>query len=84
MSGHDGRCGYIQHLAVAANQRESGVGTALLSRCVQALKQEGILKSHIHVRSSNELAKNYWSNRSWVKRADVEVYSYINDSGENT
>jgi len=31
LSGHDGRRGYNQHLAVAANQRESGIGAAQLS-----------------------------------------------------
>jgi ribosomal protein S18 acetylase RimI-like enzyme len=84
MSGHDGKRGYIQHLAVIPNQRKSGTGSELLSLCIQALKKEGILKSHIHVLSNNEPAKNYWSNRGWVKRTDIEVYSYINSGNENT
>jgi ribosomal protein S18 acetylase RimI-like enzyme len=84
MAGHDGKRGYIQHLAVIPNQRKSGIGSELLSLCIQALKKEGILKSHIHVLSNNEPAKSYWSNRGWVKRTDIEVYSYINSSNENT
>lgn len=46
MSGHDGKRGYIQHLAVKPNRRKSGVATELLSICVNALKAEGIIKSH--------------------------------------
>jgi N-acetylglutamate synthase len=84
MSGHDGKRGYIQHLAVMQKLRKSGIGTKLLSMCVQALKDQGILKSHIHVLSNNELAKKYWSNRGWKKRTDIEVYSYINGANENT
>jgi len=84
MSGHDGKRVYIQHLVVTPNQRKSGIGTKLLSCCVQALKLEGIVKSHIHVLSNNESAKNYWLNRGWVKRTDIEVYSYINSGSENT
>ena len=84
MSGHDGKRGYIQHLAVVRIYRESGIATKLLSHCLDALKSEGILKSHIHVLSNNELAKKYWHNRGWEKREDIEVYSYINGSASNT
>jgi ribosomal protein S18 acetylase RimI-like enzyme len=84
MSGHDGRRGYIQHLTVLPTKRQKGIATELLSRCINALKSQGILKSHIHVLSNNGLAKNYWSNRGWVNRTDIEVYSYINGRSENT
>jgi len=84
MSGHDGKRGYIQHLAVAQEVRSSGIGTELISHCLQALKSEGIDKSHIHVLSNNKLAKEYWSNRGWLERTDIEVYSYINGNSENT
>lgn len=84
MSGHDGKRGYIQHLVVASEIRKSGVASELLSRCIDALKLEGIIKSHIHVLSNNKLAKNYWSNRGWVERTDIGVYSYINGGNEST
>lgn len=84
MSGHDGKRGYIQHLAVKPSLRKSGIATELLSNCVSALRSEGIIKSHIHILSNNELGKNYWSNRGWKRRTDIDVYSYINGSGENT
>ena len=83
MSGHDGKRGYVQHLAVAPSLRMSGIATELLSRCIGALKSEGIIKSHIHVLSNNEQAKNFWSNRGWSKRTDIEVFSFINGGHEN-
>jgi len=84
MSGHDGKRGYLQHLAVAEKYRNVGVASMLLDMCVTSLKTEGINKSHIHVLSSNYLAKDYWKNRGWCKRNDIEVFSYINGGGENT
>lgn len=83
MSGHDGKRGYIQHLAVKPRLRKSGIATNLLSICIEALKDEDIAKSHIHVLSDNELAKSYWANRGWKKRNDIDVYSYINGKDEN-
>ncbi len=84
MSGHDGKRGYIQHLAIDKKYRNAGVASTLLNKCVASLKEEGIIKSHIHVLSGNELAKEFWKNRGWYKRNDIEVFSYINSNGKNT
>jgi len=58
MAGHDGKRGYIQHLSVKEDRRKLGLASKLVSNCVSALKKEGILKSHIHILSDNELAKD--------------------------
>lgn len=84
MAGHDGKRGYIQHLAVDEPYRKMGVATQLLKLCLNALFQEGIRKSHVHVLSHNELAKAFWQSRGWVGRTDIQVYSYINGGGEDT
>ncbi len=84
MSSHDGRRGYIQHLAVSSDWRQNGIATVLLSRCIQGLKQEDIYRSQIHILSENKLAKKYWSSRGWEKRTDIEVYSYVNSDCKNT
>jgi ribosomal protein S18 acetylase RimI-like enzyme len=84
MSGHDGKRGYVQHLAVAYNQRGKGIASELISRCLEALRLDGIIKSHIHVLSDNQLAKQYWSNREWEKRNDIEIFSFINGESAST
>lgn len=84
MAGHDGKRGYLQHLAVDVQHRRNGIATELLKRCLAALKLEGIVKSHIHVLYENEAAKVYWQNRGWVTRNDIEVFSFINGHNENT
>ena len=42
LSGQDGRRGYIYHMAIAEDFRRRGIATALLDRCLEALRAEGI------------------------------------------
>ena len=84
MAGHDGRRGYIQHLAVDLEQRKQGIAGRLLELCLQALLDQGIVKSHVHVLNSNELGREFWSRRGWTHRAEIEMYSFINGDNANT
>ena len=83
MAGHDGRRGYIQHLAVQAESRNAGIGSELLRRCLVALKQVGINKSHVHVLSDNNIAREFWLARGWEMREDIAVFSFVNDGDDN-
>lgn len=83
MAGHDGRRGYLQHLAVAEQYRRMGIATELLTLALAALKAEGILKSHIHILAGNEHGKSYWQAQGWQKRSDIEIHSYINHADLN-
>lgn len=82
MAGHDGRRGYIQHLAVANEHRRRGIARQLLDLCLEALRQEGIVKSHVHVLQSNRAGIEFWSQRGWTHRAEIEMYSFVN--GDNS
>jgi ribosomal protein S18 acetylase RimI-like enzyme len=84
MAGHDGRRGYIQHLAVDPEQRNQGIAGRLLELCLQALQAQGIVKSHVHVLNSNQLGRDFWSRRGWLHRDEIEMYSFINGDNENT
>ena len=84
MAGHDGRRGYIQHLAVDPEQRKQGIAGRLLELCLQALLDQGVAKSHVHVVNSNQLGRDFWSRRGWVHRDEIEMYSFINGDNENT
>ena len=83
MAGHDGRRGYIQHLAVVPELRGKGIGDKLVELCLEALSEQGIVKSHVHVLGDNEPGRAFWSNRGWVHRAEIEMYSFINGANQN-
>lgn len=83
MGGHDGKRGYIQHLAVAESARQQGVASRLVALCVDALKHEGIEKSHVHVLKHNQAGNAYWTRLGWRQRSEVVMYSFINGDNEN-
>ncbi|MGM0857689.1 MAG: GNAT family N-acetyltransferase [Pseudomonadota bacterium] len=83
MAGHDGKRGYVQHLSVADAHRRSGIATRLVSLCLEALKHEGILKSHLMILPENEAGKQFWASQGWACRSDIQLYSFINAEDQN-
>jgi len=83
MAGHDGRRGYIQHLAVAESSRRRGVGSHLIKLCIDALRAQGIEKTHVHVLRDNPRGHDYWIARGWTERVDTQLYSFINGDNGN-
>ncbi|MDH3386660.1 MAG: GNAT family N-acetyltransferase [Gammaproteobacteria bacterium] len=83
MAGHDGKRGYIQHLAVAAQARNRGVARRLVALCVDALEAQGIVKSHVHVLADNATGRAFWPSLGWVRRSEIVMYSFVNGDNEN-
>ena len=83
MSGHDGRRGYVQHLVVHADYRKQGIAGTLLRRCLAALAEIGIHKSHIDVLKDNLSGAAYWRNQGWQLRSDIDRYSFICSDNDN-
>jgi ribosomal protein S18 acetylase RimI-like enzyme len=83
MSGHDGRRGYLQHLAVDPSFRLRGVGSALVERCLERLHALGIEKTHLDVFVDNQPAHRYWSRLGWKKRDDIVRYSFTKSDERN-
>ena len=84
MAGHDGKRGYIQHLAVDDSLRQQGIGSRLVEVCLEALKNDGIVKSHVHVLSDNQLGREFWQRRDWFQRREIVMYSFINSDNPNS
>ncbi len=75
LCGHDGRRGYLHHLAVAAEHRRQGIATALVEECLSRLARAGIQKCHLWVYRANHDAQGFWQNLGWTDRADLKVMS---------
>lgn len=71
LSGHDGRRGYIYHLAVMESERKRGIGNALLNSALAALEDAGITKAVLVVFSHNESGNDFWEKRGFTVRNDL-------------
>ena len=65
LCGHDGRRGFIYHLAVAPALRGRGVGKLLLEACLGGLRAAGIPRAIILVASDNSLGREFWLRNEW-------------------
>lgn len=65
LCGHDGRRGYIYHLAVASDFRGRGVGKMMLAECIPGLRKAGIERALILVEKSNAKGHAFWLRHGW-------------------
>lgn len=71
LAGHDGRRGFIYHVAVSVDRRRSGVGTRLVEHAMEALEREGIRKVALVVFRRNETGNAFWERFGFSERTDL-------------
>ena len=65
LCGHDGRRGWIYHLAVASSHRRHKVGQKLLDACVNGLRAAGLKRAIILVAGDNPAGHEFWLRNGW-------------------
>jgi putative acetyltransferase len=75
LCGHDGRRGYIHHLAVRADYRRQGIGRLLVDRSLEGLQALGIQKCHLFIFHDNTSGIAFWEGIGWTYRQDIGVVS---------
>jgi ribosomal protein S18 acetylase RimI-like enzyme len=75
LCGHDGRRGYIHHLAVRKGYRRSGTGRRLVKKCLEELRLFGIQKCHIFVFGANQDAITFWQRIGFIRRLELTMMS---------
>jgi putative acetyltransferase len=79
LCGHDGRRGYIHHLAVRPEARRQGIGRRLVQQCLASLRRQGVQKCHLFVFRANEEAIAFWRAIGFTARDELSMMStYIN------
>jgi ribosomal protein S18 acetylase RimI-like enzyme len=73
LCGHDGRRGYLHHLAVVRAHRGRGLGRELVAACLFELKRLRILKCNIFLFANNTDGELFWKHNGWLKRGDLRL-----------
>ncbi len=71
LAGHDGRRGYIYHLAVGKQYRGNGIAKQLVNAAVSELERLGIQKAGLVVFSDNEEGNAFWERLGFCVRKDL-------------
>lgn len=71
IAGHDGRRRYIYHTAVHPSCRRQGIGSALVRKALDALKQCGIGKVVLVVFEKNADGNAFWQKQCFTIRTDL-------------
>jgi putative acetyltransferase len=75
LCGHDGRRGFIHHLAVHPAYRRQEIGTRLVDESLDALFEIGIKKCHLFVILDNLDGILFWQSIGWLPRDELGVMS---------
>jgi ribosomal protein S18 acetylase RimI-like enzyme len=75
LCGHDGRRGYIYHVAVDKDFRRQGIAKKMVEIGLEGLKKTGIGKCHLFVFKFNTEAQSFWSETGWKERTDLVIMS---------
>jgi len=73
LCGHDGRRGYLNHLAVAVEYRNRGLGRRLALACLSKLQSLGIARCNIFLYNDNEPGERFWTHCGWRERTDLKT-----------
>jgi putative acetyltransferase len=73
LCGHDGRRGYLHHLAVASRYRKHGIGRRLVTACLAKLRKAGIPKCNIFIFANNAAGMKFWTHTGWSLRTELRL-----------
>ncbi len=65
LASHDGRRGYLSHLAVDEACRRRGIGGALVEAAAEAIRREGLIGCNLFIWKSNAPGRAFWESHGW-------------------
>jgi len=73
MAGYDGHRGWVNYLAVAAEQRGQGHGRRLMAEVERLLEDRGCPKLNIQVRAENTTAIGFYRSIGYLEDASISL-----------
>jgi putative acetyltransferase len=83
LCGHDGRRGYLHHLAVSKRHRRRGIGRRLVNACLAKLRKAGIQKCNIFIFANNAAGMKFWAHTGWSLRTELRLMQIRLDDGRS-
>lgn len=77
LCGHDGRRGFIHHLAVDKHFQKMNIGKTLIDMSLNQLRMANIHKTALFVLKENGKAKEFYKHLNWNEEKIVEVFTTI-------
>jgi len=65
LCGHDGRRGYIYHLAIDPAYQARGLGKRLMDESLDGLREVGLKRALILVAHDNPRGRKFWRRHGW-------------------
>jgi putative acetyltransferase len=81
LCGHDGRRGYLHHLAVSKRHRCRGIGRQLVNACLAKLRKAGIQKCNLFIFANNAAGMKFWTHTGWSLRTELRLMQIRLDDG---
>lgn len=73
LGGYDGRRGIVYHLAVELAYRQNRIGSLLMEKLEQRLRERGCLKCYLLVTFDNQASIDFYEKRGW-ERMPLYIY----------
>jgi len=73
LCGHDGRRGYIYHLAVEPAYQKRGLARKLVAECLDGLRRARLRRVLILVAADNPVGQAFWRRCGWEDVSEVNV-----------
>ena len=71
-------------MAVLPDYRRKRIGHELAKSAIEAIKNQGIDKTHIFCYQNNTTGQSFWQDFGFKKREDIFVFSFNNEDIDNT
>jgi len=81
LCAHDGRRGFMYHLAILPGFRKRGIGKSLVEKSMNLLQSAGIYRGNVVVYRTNLEGQKFWEKLGWQRR-DNDIVMFSKNLGE--